>query len=107
MASNRIAVAQGRRSVGNRGSVQGVGSPVSPIDYARRCGKQAITLMAHALNYTNNPDLPYRYSDADKARFRRLAAEFLDVLEHGEIVARDGALAQDDAAFQRFLGQVV
>jgi hypothetical protein len=84
-----------------------VGRPVPPRDYARRCGEQAIGLLARALNHLDNPDLPYRYADRHQAAFRRLAAEFVDIVESGEIVTRDGALAQDDADFQRFMQGVL
>ena len=108
MASNRISAtgSDGRRSVKNRGTVQGVGRPVSPIEYARRCMEQGLGFLARAVNHQNNPDLPYRYSPADQERFRRLALEIIDIVEHGEIVPRVGAMAQADVDFQRFMAVV-
>ena len=80
------------------------GGPKSPREYAHCVAGQGVALLAHAFNVCDNPDTPYRYSAAARARFLELAAELYRLVEEGEIVELPHVIARKDERFQAFMG---
>lgn len=91
---------------GKQGSVAMRAKPLSVRELAVREAQIAFAYLARTFNYCENPRIPYKYSPEVQARFLELGSELARLIKEGEIVEANGARAQHDAAFQRFLARL-
>ncbi len=78
-------------------------TPEAHRAYALEVASQGFALLAHAVNACDNPETPYRFAEPERERFMALCARLYALVERGQIESRASAMAQDDAAFQRFV----
>jgi hypothetical protein len=76
-------------------------------DKARVEAELGVAYLARAFNYTKNPDLPYVWSTQVLERFEELIKEIVYLVETGDVAPREGAFAQDDLEFQKFIGALI
>lgn len=74
-----------------------------PRELARENARLGVAYLGRALNACDNPDIPYKYSQAAIDEFMRIGSELVRLIDEGKIVERKGAVAQADFCFQRFL----
>lgn len=74
---------------------------------ARACARDGIAALAYAFNHCGRDGVAYRYTDDVQSRFLDLAAELVQLVEHGDIednpahgMYLQGQAARSDKALQ-------
>lgn len=74
---------------------------------ARKYAQNGVGMLAHALNACDEADTPYRYGNAEQARFKVLITEIIEIVETGKIELAPNAKARFDKEFQSFMSDLV
>lgn len=79
----------------------------TPREYARWTAADGLGLLARAVNYFDDTELPYRFADKARDRFKQLAIEIVELIAEGEIVELPHVVARNDPRFQVFMGAML
>ena len=81
-------------------------TPIDPRKQATTNARLGCGFFARCFNLCDDSEISYCWQKSTRAEAERLLAQLVHLAEEGPIRPRAGALAQSDAAFQRFMSKL-